>query len=325
LEKRRIIRELLESRNIITVTPEIVDPDYLYLKLYVIVHYDETKTILDEEALKNKVKAQIENYSVNELEKFNATFRQSRLQKSIDTADNSFLSSDMSVVLQKRFQPTLGAAKNYTLEFNTPLKRGTYKDRLYSYPPFTVIDPTGVVREAIIEETPLSFTGVQSISVTNPGYNYSTPPSVIITGDGSGATAYSEIVNGKVSRIIVKTRGSNYTSAVVTLIGDGNAASAEAILSTQIGTLRTFYIQESTGEKIFINENAGTINYTTGIIRLIDFNPIDVVRNPNYDYGILTINVESDDPTVHPKRNRILLIDNLDPVAVQVEMSNQAI
>ena len=43
IEKRRIIKELLENRNVVTITPEIVDPDYLYLKLYVVMHYDETK------------------------------------------------------------------------------------------------------------------------------------------------------------------------------------------------------------------------------------------------------------------------------------------
>ena len=131
-------------------------------------------------------------------------------------------------------------------------------------------------------------------------------------------------MNGKVSRIIVTTTGSNYTAAVITLEGDGSGATADAILSTQTGTLRTYYIQESTGEKIIINENAGTINYTTGSIRLIDFKPISITRNPNYDFGIMTINIQSDEPTIHPQRNRILLIDNLDPVSVQVEMSNQA-
>lgn len=323
LEKRRIIRELLENRNIVTVTPEIVDPDYLYIKLDIIMHYDDSQTILDESQLKLKIRNQIENYSVNELEKFNATFRQSRIQKQIDLTDVSFLSSDMKVTLQKRFEPVANVSKNYTLEFNTPIKRGTYKDRLYSYPPFLVSDKTGITREATLEETPLSFTGIQSIDVINGGFNYTNPPTVTITGDGSGAKAIAQIVNGRVSKIIVTTSGSNYTSAVVTITGDGTGATAEAILSTQNGTLRTYYVQETTGEKIFINENAGTINYATGTVRLINFNPISIIQNPFYGFGTLTVNVESEEPTIHPKRNRVLLIDNLDSTAVQITMSKQ--
>jgi hypothetical protein len=118
----------------------------------------------------------------------------------------------------------------------------------------------------------------------------------------------------------VTSRGANYTSAVVTFDGDGSAAAADVTLSSQVGSLRTYYIQAQTGEKIIINEEAGVVNYATGTINLINFKPLDIVKNPNYDYGILTINAETDDGTIYPKKNRILLIDNLDPVALNIRM-----
>ena len=158
-EKARIIDEIIKNRSVLTVTPEIVDPKYTYIKVYADVHYDAAKTVLNNEELKSLVRSTILNYSSTDLGNFNSTFRFSRLQKQIDTTDTSFLSSDMKIEVQQRFQPTPNVGKNYDLDYNMPLKRGEYKNKLYSYPTFQVIDNSGITRTAYLEETPLSFTG----------------------------------------------------------------------------------------------------------------------------------------------------------------------
>jgi hypothetical protein len=323
-EKIRIINEMVKNRNVLTVTPEIIDPDYIFLKVNTTVHYDKNKTTLDENELKVLISNTIRDYNNTDLGGFNSTFRYSKLQKQIDTTENSFLSSDMFIEAQKRFTPTANVSKNYTLDYNLPLKRGTYKDKLYSYPTFLISDDKGVTRDAYIEETPLSFTGIDSIEIISAGVNYTTPPTVKITGDGSGATAVAKIVNGRVVSISVVNKGTNYTAAFVSITGDGYGATARATLSGQIGTLRTYYIQEGTGEKIFINNEAGEINYSTGKIKLIGFKPIHVNENPNYARGVLTINVQPEESTLHPLRNRIIAIDDDDPIALQIHMDDQS-
>ena len=104
----------------------------------------------------------------------------------------------------------------------------------------------------------------------------------------------------------------------------GIGATASAILSGQIGYLRSYYILTSTGEKIVINDNIGKINYTTGRINLYNFKPISISNNPNYASGTLTINISPQDKTIHPLRNRLLSIDSGDPIAIQVTMENEA-
>lgn len=323
-EKARIIDEIIKNRSVLTVTPEIVDPKYTYIKVYADVHYDAAKTVSNNEELKSLVRSTILNYNSTDLGNFNSTFRFSRLQKQIDTTDTSFLSSDMKIEVQQRFQPTPNVGKNYDLDYNMPLKRGEYKNKLYSYPTFQVIDNSGITRTAYLEETPLSFTGVDGIELTNGGSGYTVVPTVTIAGDGVGATAVAKIVNGIVSSIEIVNKGSNYTTAIVSISGTGTGATARATLSGETGTIRSFYIQSSTGEKIIVNPNAGTINYKTGKIRLNNFKPITVDSNPNYASGILTVNIEPDTSTITPLRDRILSIDGDDPISIQITMDDQS-
>ena len=84
------------------------------------------------------------------------------------------------------------------------------------------------------------------------------------------------------SSIDVVNKGSNYTTAVVSISGTGTGASARAVLTGETGILRTFYVQSTTGEKIIINPDAGSINYKTGKVRLISFKPISIDTNPYY-------------------------------------------
>jgi hypothetical protein len=325
IEKDRIISELVTNRNILTVTPEIVDPEYLYLKFDVSVNYDSTLTNTDEAGLIQIIKNTISDYNTTELEQFNSTFRTSKLQNLIDASDDSFLGSDLVTIVQKRFEPTLNESKNYIIDFNVPLNRGTFKDKLYSYPSFQILDNQGVSRDALIEETPLSYTGIDSIEVLNSGSGYTDSPTVTITGDGTGATAKAVVVNGKIVSIEVLNAGSDYTAAIVSISDStGSGATASAVLSGQVGTLRIYYVQTTTGEKIIINSDAGRINYLTGRINLYNFKPLSVSSNPNYALGVLTINAIPSEKTIHPLRNRLLSIDSQDPIAVQVRMENEA-
>jgi hypothetical protein len=325
IEKDRIINELVANRNVLTVIPEIVDPEYLYLKFDITVNYDSTLTNTDEAGLIQIIKNTITNYNTSELEQFNSTFRTSKLQNLIDISDNSFLGSDLVTVAQKRFQPTLNESKNYTIDFNLPLNRGTFKDKLYSYPSFQILDNQGISRDALIEETPLSYTGLDSIEVLSSGSGYSDSPTVTVTGDGTGATARATVVNGKIVSIQVLNTGSDYTAAVVSISDStGTGATASAVLSGQVGTLRTYYVQTTTGEKIIINSDAGRINYSTGRINLYNFKPLSISSNPNYASGVLTINAIPSEKTIHPLRNRLLSIDSQDPIAIQVSMENEA-
>jgi hypothetical protein len=84
---------------------------------------------------------------------------------------------------------------------------------------------------------------VTAIEVYQQGSGYTTPPKVLISGTGTGATAKAFISNGKVSSIQVLTAGSGYTIApTITLVGGNSSTSIQAKATSVIGNsqVRTF-------------------------------------------------------------------------------------
>ena len=60
---------------------------------------------------------------------------------------------------------------------------------------------------------------VVSITVVNGGYNYSSPPTIVITDPtGSGATATCEILNGSITIVNIVITGSVYSNPTVTVV-----------------------------------------------------------------------------------------------------------
>ena len=75
---------------------------------------------------------------------------------------------------------------------------------------------------------------IVSIEVSNPGADYRTPPAVLITGNGTGATAQAFVSNGKVSGIRIITPGEGYTTTPqVSLVG-GNGSSINVATAVPI-------------------------------------------------------------------------------------------
>ncbi len=320
LQKEQIKENLIRNRNVMTIIPEIVDPDYEYVTMNGRITYNPSKTSRTANEILTLVKAAISDYNDAELKRFDSIFRKSKLQNYIENAERSITGSDIQIYLQKRQILNLGTKENLRVKFNLPLRKGDYVSKLFSFPEANVYDLSNILRKIFIEEVPESFTGIESIVVENPGVNYTSIPSINIRGDGIGATAIPTIVNGKISKITIVNKGSNYTRASVSIDGGGGSeAAATAILEARFGNLRTYYFQDN-GEKVIVNSNAGTIDYTTGEIFLESFNAQSLVANDFYPSDVLTFNIPSQNEIITPLRNRIISIDEGDPFAIQLKV-----
>jgi hypothetical protein len=315
-EKQRIINEIITPKAIVSVSAEIRDPEYLFLLLDVKVQYDSKKTTSSETLLREKIRSAILSYRDTFLNKFASKIIDSKIESAIDGAElNSIIGNELTLRVQKRFEPDLNISKSYNVNFSVPLYRGTITNKLTSTE-FDVLDFNGVRRTVIFDEIPQSFSGISSIEVINPGTGYTTAPTVTITGDGIGAEAQAIIVNGSIQRIDVTTRGIDYSRAVVTITGgNGYGASASALIDAKIGTLRTVYY-DTQAQRQIVNNNAGIINYETGEIIINNINILSVSSNDN----LIRLTVESDEDIIESTRNTIIAIDDEDPTAIVVEL-----
>ncbi len=119
-EKQFIKDSILKSKNLVSITPEIVDPDFTFIKLDVFFKYDPNLTSLTAGELKNAVIATITNYNDTNLKKFDGVFRSSQVTTAIDATNPSILNTIMRVNVQKRLVPTVGTALKYDLSFSSP-------------------------------------------------------------------------------------------------------------------------------------------------------------------------------------------------------------
>jgi len=84
-------------------------------------------------------------------------------------------------------------------------------------------------------------------------------------------------------------------------------------LQGRYGTIRSYY-NDSVNGKIIVSSNVGTIDYTSGVVTLTNFNPYAI----NNALGQLTISVKPTTNIISSTLNRLITIDPFDPAAVNV-------
>lgn len=325
LEKEMIKNELIGNRNVMTIIPEIIDPNYCFIQIRGKVTYNPSLTTKTANELKQIVKQAILDYNAAELNTFKSTFKKSRLQYYIDICDNSITGSDLQIFLQQRVPIEFNKVRKYTIDFGAPIRKGSLVDKLFSFPEMIVADIDQTLRAVYLEEIPSSFTGIDAVDIVDPGFGYDYVPEIIISGDGTDATAEAVVVNGRVVSINITNPGVNYTRATVSIIGGGGqgagkgVAKGTAVIAARHGTLRAYYYRTN-GEKVVVLDKIGTVDYDTGRVVLNNITPLNNVENPFYDREILTISIPPESEIIPPLRNRILTIDALNAQSILIDM-----
>ena len=117
-EKTSIKDTILKGKNIVSITPEIVDPNFTNLEMDVFFKYNPNLTDRTNVELQGVVRDTISDYNFNNLNKFDGVFRYSQILKAIDNSDRSILNSTIRPYMFKTISAgASSSANNFVLKY----------------------------------------------------------------------------------------------------------------------------------------------------------------------------------------------------------------
>ena len=128
-EKTEIRDSILKGKNVVSITPEIVDPSFTRLELDVAFKYNPNLTDRTSAELRTLVKDIISDFNFNNLNKFDGVFRHSQLTNQVDTADPAILNSSIRPRMFQNFIPLTDADGNITAQNHTLSFAGKFLNR----------------------------------------------------------------------------------------------------------------------------------------------------------------------------------------------------
>lgn len=125
--KQEILTNILETKNILTVIPEIVDADYTFIQIDTSVLYNAKRTIYTSAELKSLILDKIMSYNSEELIKFGTRFSYSKFVNEIDKTANSIISNYTLIKLRKNVNVNIDVTSTYTIDFQNTLRASTFR------------------------------------------------------------------------------------------------------------------------------------------------------------------------------------------------------
>lgn len=123
LQKQFITNNILEPRNIVSITPEIVDPEFFNIKVTSFVYYNPRATTKTATQLETIVKNAIMSYNDDDLERFDSVLRYSKLVKTIDEADPCITNNITRIMIRHPNEIKYNIAAQYSLDLINPISQ----------------------------------------------------------------------------------------------------------------------------------------------------------------------------------------------------------
>jgi len=120
-QKTTIKTSILKPKNVVSITPVLVDPEYTYIDLEVYFKYNPNKATVTASGLATSIRNTLVTYNNDTLKNFNGVYRDSNVGKKIDDTNVAIVSNITRVKMTKKITPTLGTATKYTLKFHQAL------------------------------------------------------------------------------------------------------------------------------------------------------------------------------------------------------------
>lgn len=120
-EKLQITDSILKGKNVVSIEPIIIDPEFTYLEIEAFIKFNSNLTDKTTPALESYVRDIIRKYNDQNLQKFDGVFRFSQFLGSIDNSEPSILNSVARPYMFKWITPKPnGLTNSFTLDFPVP-------------------------------------------------------------------------------------------------------------------------------------------------------------------------------------------------------------
>ena len=120
-QKTTIKTNILKPKNVVSITPVLVDPEYTYIDLEVFFKYNPNLATVTASGLSTAIRNTLVAHNNDVLKSFNGVYRDSNVVKKIDDTNIAIISNITRVKMTKKITPVLGEATKYTLKFNQAL------------------------------------------------------------------------------------------------------------------------------------------------------------------------------------------------------------
>ncbi len=170
--KTDIKNNILKERQILTVSPEFVDPDFIFTNLIIDINYNKNLTTLTASQITGLARAAVNTFFSNELQQFEKPFYYSQLIEILNNINPSVLSVLAEIKIQKRISPALGVSSAFIgankLQFSNKLQPGELQSTRF----FVISNGTTITARLKDEPdaTTVNYSGTGKIRL----YNFST-------------------------------------------------------------------------------------------------------------------------------------------------------
>jgi hypothetical protein len=182
-DKTNILKNILQSRSMLTLSHEFVEPEYLYIGLMVDVKYNALSTTLDAGQMRALVTNRVNDYFDNEVSTLDKTMYYSKLLAALDSADQSIIAVQASLRLNKLLQPVKYENETVLTVFNTQLEPGSVRSSNF----FTTLDDAIINNPVFIQDAPNAPLGIEPTTGTLKLINASTGT---VVADNYGTVDY---------------------------------------------------------------------------------------------------------------------------------------
>jgi hypothetical protein len=121
VQKSEIIDDILGSRNVVSITPEIIDPEYINIALTTTVYFNDRETTRSPSEISSLVSSTILDYNENDLQKFDGVFRFSKLSRLIDNTEPAIVNNISTIVLHVTLAPRFNTYAEYIVNIINPI------------------------------------------------------------------------------------------------------------------------------------------------------------------------------------------------------------